>query len=154
VSNVFEGVPEQPAANGAGWTWQELLSSMDDAPVNDGQLADRLVGEIEGLGVDLGALLPAGRIEEIAAVMGSGDSGGARSVVRHLAPAALRRLSRRILSEKALRAHAERYVQRYWTALDRALDDRGRTGPTVSDILSSDEGRTFLLFDAALGETP
>jgi len=55
-----------------------------------------------------------------------------RAFARALAMAALRRLG----------------------PIDRALDDRGRRGPTVSDILSSEEGRTFLLFDAALGDTP
>ncbi|HEY5412277.1 MAG TPA: hypothetical protein VIJ94_16270, partial [Caulobacteraceae bacterium] len=81
VSQAFEGAgqPSSPTGSGsegADWTWQELLSSMDDTPVDDRQLVDRLVGEIEGLGVDPAAFLPPARIEEIAAVLEAGDIGG------------------------------------------------------------------------------
>ena len=158
VSNVFEAAGEPPAgtatpeaAPGGGWTWQELLSSMNDAPVDEAQLTDRLIGEIEGLGVDLGALLPRARIDEITTVMAAGDVAGARTVVRHLAPAAVRRLSRRTLAEQGLRGHAERFVKRYADIIDNALEMRDQGAPAVVALLSTDEGRTFLLFDAALG---
>ncbi len=126
---------------------------MDDAPAEDGRLAGELMGEIEGLGVDTSALLPQARIDEIAAVMEAGDIPGARTVVRHIAPAGVRRLSRRALAEPTLREHAERYVQRYWTVLDQTLADQNRDGAMVTGLLSTAEGRAFLLFDAALGET-
>ena len=152
MSEVFETpAAEAPAgAEAGGWTWQELLSSMDDAPVEEGQLADRLMGEIESLGVDIAALLPSARIEEIAAVIEAGDASGARTVVRHLAPAAVRRLSRRALAERPLRAHAESFVARYAAELEKARD--GREDGAISRLLACEEGRTFLLFDAALGE--
>ena len=152
VSQVFETAGE-PAAEGGGWSWQELLSSMDDAPVEDRQLVDRLIGEIEGLGVDADALLPPARIEEIAAAVDSGDAAGGRAVVRHLAPAAVRRLSRRALAEPALRAHAERYIKSYAQRLDEAVARKGRGSPSVSSLLAAEEGRAFLLFDAAIGDS-
>jgi hypothetical protein len=151
VSQVFEGAGEV-ASDGGGWTWQELLSSMDDAPVDDRKLVDRLIGEIEGLGVDPDALLPPARIDEIAATVDGGDLAGGRMVVRHLAPAAVRRLSRRTLAEPALRAHAERYVKSYALRLEEAAARRDRGGPSVSSLLAAEEGRAYLLFDAALGD--
>src|SRR3712207_6941968 len=51
------------------------------------------------LGIDAAALLPRTRLDEIGAVLQAGDAGGAREVVRRLAPAAVRRLSRRVLTE-------------------------------------------------------
>ncbi len=75
-------------------------------------------------------------------------------MVRHLAPAAIRRLSRRALAEKSLRGHAERFVQRYAAAIDEALSHRGRGGSGIANLLSTEGGRTYLLYDAALGDLP
>jgi len=155
VSQVFEGAGQAPTAqnapDGSDWTWQELLSSMDDSPAGGRQLIDRLLGEIEGLGVDPAAFLPPARVEEIAAVYEAGDVAGARAIVRRLAPTAVRRLSRRILAEKALRTHVERFVGDYDEQIrDLARKSGGREA--VLNLLASDEGRAFLLFDTALGD--
>ena len=149
VSQVFEAAAD-PATPEGGWTWQELLSSMDDAP-EAGHLADRLIGEIEALGADTAALLPGARIDEIAAVLAAGDQAGARSVVRHLAPTAVRRLARRLMAERGLRSHAERFVEGHAKAVEAAIA-RDKAGPGLADLLDSEEGRAFLLFDAALGD--
>jgi hypothetical protein len=123
---------------------------MGDSPTESRQLADRLIGEVEALGVDLAALLPAGRVEELAAVLQAGDLAGAREVVRHVAPAAIRRLSRRTLTDRSLRSHAERFVKSFSDAMESARVDE--TGPGLRELLSTEEGRTYLLFDAALGD--
>jgi hypothetical protein len=156
VSQVFEGAgqPAAPAGSGsegADWTWQELLSSMDDTPVDDRQLVDRLLGEIEGLGVDPAAFLPSARIDEIAAVQEAGDAEGAKAIVRRLAPTAVRRLSRRILAEKGLRAHVERFVGDYALQI-RKLSGESDGREAVISLLSTDEGRAFLLFETAVGD--
>ncbi len=153
---MFEGAGQPAAPAGAGsegadWTWQELLSSMDDTPVDDRQLVDRLLGEIEGLGVDPAAFLPPARIEEIAAVQESGDAEGARAIVRRLAPTAVRRLSRRILAEKGLKAHVERFVGDYDVQI-RKLSGESDGREAVVSLLSTDEGRAFLLFETAVGD--
>lgn len=148
VSSVFGGGAEPPAQE-AGWSWRGLLSSMPDAPVEDGHLADRLIGEAEALGVDLAALLPPARLDEIAVVVRAGDLAGARAVVRHLSPAAVRRLSRRAVSDRSLREHAEHFVSRYAEAIEEAMN---QPGGDVLALLDTDEGRTFLLFNAALGD--
>lgn len=154
ISQVFGAAATQSApSDSEGWSWQDLLGSMDDAPVEDDQLADRIIGEVEALGADLAALLPTQRIEEIAAVLEAGDVAGARLVVRGLAPAAVRRLSRRVLAERPLRGHADRYIRRYEAALNEALE-RGPGGETFASLLATDGGRAFLLFDAAVGEAP
>jgi len=137
--------------DGGDWTWKDLLSSIDEPPIDDEVLAERLIAEIEALGLDASALLPHARIDEIAAVMQSGDIDGARDVVRNLAPAAIRRLSRRVLTDKVLRAHADRYLQRYEDLLTDSAK-RDRDGFITATLLGSDPGRAFLLFNAAVGE--
>ncbi len=124
---------------------------MDQEANDDDALAERLIGEIGALGVDAAALLSRAKIEEIAGVLRTGDSGAARDAVRRLAPAAVRRLSRRVLTDKQLRAEADRYVRRYEERLaDSARRDRD--GFMLTALLSSDSGRAFLLLDAAVGD--
>ncbi len=143
--------PPSRSADAGEWTWKDLLSSIDAPPLDDEVLAERLIAEIEALGLDAPALLPHARIDEIAAVMQSGDLAGVRDVVRHLAPAAVRRLSRRVLTDKVLRAHADRYLQRYEDLLTDSAR-RDRDGFVTATLLGSDPGRAFLLFNAAVGE--
>ena len=133
------------------WTWKDLLSSIEEAPIDEDSLADQLIAEIEALGVDAGALLPRARIDEIAAALQTGDASGAREVVRRLAPAAVRRLSRRVLTDKLLRAQAARYVRRYEDLIHDSAT-RDREGFMTAALLGSEPGRAFLLLDAAVGD--
>jgi hypothetical protein len=119
--------------------------------MDDEVLAERLIAEIEALGLDVAALLPLGRIDEIAAVMHQGVPGGVREAVRSFAPSAVRRLSRRVLTDRVLRAQADRYVQRYEDLLADSAK-RDRDGFVTATLLGSDPGRAFLLFKAAVGE--
>jgi hypothetical protein len=122
-----------------------------DEPVDDEALAERLMREIHTLGIDSAVLLPRVKLDEVAAVMQVGDAAGARDVVRRMAPAAVRRLSRRVLTDKVLRAEADRYVRRYETLLAEAAE-KDREGYMTAALLSSDPGRAFLLLDAAIGD--
>jgi hypothetical protein len=131
------------------WTWRDLLSSIKGAPEGEDDLAGQMVGEISALGIDLAAVLPRVRLEQIAASVRTDDPSAVRDSVRRLAPAAIRRLSRRVLTDKTLREQADRYVRRYDTLL------RGGAEPdsdTASVLLSSDQGRAYLLLDAAIGD--
>jgi hypothetical protein len=96
-------------------------------------------------------LLPRARIDEIAAAIQVRDTSGAREVVRRLAPAAVQRLSRRVLLDSALRAQTEQYLKRYAEILSDAAN-RDTEGYMVAALLSSDPGRAFLLLDAGIGE--
>jgi hypothetical protein len=140
-----------PPPSAGEWTWKDLLSSIDEPPMDDEVLAERLITEIENLGLDAPSLLPMHRIDEIATVLKAGDVDGARDVVRNLAPSAVRRLSRRVLTDKVLHAHADRYLQRYETLLAESAK-RDRDGLVTAALLGSDPGRAFLLFNAAVGE--
>ena len=57
------------------------------------------------------ALLPRVRIDQIAAAIQAGEPAAGREIVRRLAPAAVRRLARRMISDRGFRTQAGRYVQ-------------------------------------------
>lgn len=153
-SSVFEaaaGRPGDPAEDAEGWTWKELLSSIDDdAEVPDARIEATLVAEIAGMGIDPAALLPRGRIDEIVDLLKSGESDGRRSLVRRLAPAATRRLARRLFTDPALRQQVRRYVARYEKLLEAGA--REGAGQDAAALLATDSGRAFLLLDAAVGD--
>ncbi|MDR3506448.1 MAG: polar localization protein TipN, partial [Caulobacteraceae bacterium] len=141
--------PAEP--QGDSWTWKELLSSMDDKPADEGVLSDNLLNEIEGMGIDAVALLPRLRIDEIATAIQVGDTNAARSIVRRLAPAAIRRLARRMMTDRGFRGQADHFAKRY----QGLVADAGASGDgnVATALLSSDQGRAYLLIDAAAGET-
>ena len=111
-------------------------------------LAERIVVAIRRMGVDPNALLPRARIEEAAQAWSSNDPGGARLIVRRVAPAAVRSVSRRVLSDADMKADAERYVR----AFARELQAFGPESTGVLARLATDGGRAFLLLDAAVGD--
>ncbi len=63
----------------------------------------------------------------------------------------MRKLARRVLSDKLLRAQADRLIERYQGLL-QGVARRESDGLTAAGLLSSDTGRAFLLLDAALGD--
>ncbi len=161
-SNVFEqagGRPpavreHSPAAEDPAdeWTWKDLLSSIDEggAPGKPG-LEQVLAAEVAAMGIDPTALLPKGRIDEISAAIQVEDVDGSREVVRKLAPAATRRLARRLFTDETLRRQVVTYLNGFQDMLDDAAA-RDHQGFEVSHLLASDAGRTYLLFDAAAGD--
>jgi hypothetical protein len=152
---VFEaagGPPGDPdAAEGETWTWKDLLASIDGADAEGERLQDILGAEVAAMGVDSAKLLPKARIDEIAAAVQTGDSEGAREVVKRLAPAAARRIARRLASDDSLRRQAQVYVRRYQTLVDDAVV-RDPEGFLMASMLGDDAGRLYLLLDAAAGE--
>jgi hypothetical protein len=150
--------PAAPPAGGAGasdsWTWKELLSSMDEGMGeslgDDKSLADTLLAEISTMGIDAGALLPRTRIDQIAAAIQAGEPNAGREIVRRLAPAAVRRLARRMMSDRAFQGQADRYVRRYEVMI-RETAGEGQSFVAAA-LLGSDQGRAYLLFDAALSD--
>lgn len=136
----------------AGWTWKELLTSIDgEAAGPDAKLGQALFDEIEDMGIDPGALLSRARIEEIAAAIQTRDAEGAREVVRTLAPAAIRRLSRRLIGDGEFRHRCESFVSRYASVIDEAAK-RDKQGFQAGTLLNSNVGRAYLLLDAASGD--
>lgn len=154
--SVFEtagGVapPAAPEPAEGGWSWKDLLTSIDDDERDPEGLADRMVAEIAAMGIDPAALLPKGRIDEIAAAVQTRDTQGAREVVRRLAPAAIRRLVRRLFSDAAMRGQTDRFLARFGGMLEEAAE-RDRSGLLAGTLLASDGGRAWLLLDAAAGD--
>jgi hypothetical protein len=133
-----------------GWSWGDLLSSMDGED-DDARTRRRLAEELETLGVDAQALLPTERVDEIAVVVQAAETEGAREVTRQLAPAAVRRIGRRLGVEPALKLLAARYLQGFGRQLDEAAE-RDPTGEAIGKLLKGEGGRLYLLYDAAMGE--
>ncbi|MCW5759774.1 MAG: polar localization protein TipN, partial [Phenylobacterium sp.] len=131
--------------------WKDLLASLDGADGEGERLEETLAAELAHMGVDPGKLLPPPRIEEIAAAIQTGDVEGAREVVRKLAPAATRRIARRLFTDEDVKRKTEVYVRRYTTLVDDAIG-RDPEGFVLADMLAADAGRLFLLLDAAGGD--
>ena len=173
---VFEddsatATPEEPLSmavgEGSAWTWKDLLGGLSrNAPVvsaapvagfkdtatgNEVPDGRRLAAQVMSMGIDAASLLPRSRIDEIAAALQTGDGQGAREVVKRLAPAAIRRLVRRLFSDGSLQAEADSFLERYGT-LVREASAKDRHGFLVATLLGSENGRTYLLLDAAAGD--
>ncbi|MDI1326730.1 MAG: tipN [Brevundimonas sp.] len=151
--------PATPAADRLGWS-----DLVDDGPgeapldldtpimpVADIEgLEERVTAAIRRMGVDPNALLPRSRIEEAAQAVAGRDPDRARQIVRRVAPAAVRSVSRRVLTDPELRADAEAYVR----AVVRDLTARAAAGDAsgIQGRLTSDGGRAYMLLDAAIGD--
>ncbi len=111
-------------------------------------LTERIIAAIRRMGVDPNALLPRSRVEESGQAIADRDPDKARQIVRRVAPAAVRSVSRRVLSDSDLRNDAEQFVHGFSQRL------RARTGDAaaVQALLTSDGGRAFMLLDAAIGD--
>ncbi len=113
-------------------------------------LGERITAAIRRMGVDPNALLPRSRVEEAAQAITGGDPERARQIVRRVAPAAVRSVSRRVLTDPDMRADAEAYVRAFSSNLsERAA---ARDGAAVLGQLTSDGGRAYMLLDAAIGD--
>ena len=158
-SQVFEAAggppkaePETVVAEAADeWTWKDLLASIDGAEAEGERLQDQLAAELGRMGVEPAKLLPKARIDEIAAAVQTGDAEGARQVVKRLAPAAARRIARRLATDAGVKRQALTYVRRYQTLIaDAAVRDP--EGFLMATMLGDDAGRLYLLLDAAAGD--
>ena len=140
--NDLTGVPSEPP----------IIPDLSPPPRPSAQDAasttERVAAAIRRMGVDPNALLPRARVQEAAQAIAAGDLDGARQIVRRVAPAAVRSVSRRVLSDAELKADVEAYVR------GTAMQMRGLAGDpgAVLETLSSDGGRAYLLLDAAVGD--
>jgi hypothetical protein len=149
------------APPGARLDWNDLVDDgpgeapLDlDTPVMPAEAADaleeRITTAIRRMGVDPNALLPRSRVEEAAQAVAERDPDRARQIVRRVAPAAVRSVSRRVLTDPDLRADAEAYVRAF--SHDLASRAGANDGPGILGRLTSDGGRAFMLLDAAVGD--
>ena len=118
--------------------------------VDSEALGERITAAIRRMGVDPNALLPRSRVEEAAQAVAAGDPDRARQIVRRVAPAAVRSVSRRVLTDADLRADAEAFVRAYGRELTARAE--AHDGAGVLGRLTSDGGRAFMLLDAAIGD--
>jgi len=170
---LFRSRPVQQgsrAGESAGWSWRDLLNGMDgngqpmEAPppaqtvipqppadADFDNLDDLMVGEVSAMGVDAAALLSRSRIDEAILAIMSEDNEGARNLVRRVAPAAIRRLSRRLVSDPVLRQQANDFATAYDQQINIALMSKD-AARSLQEVLANDRGRAFLLVDAAMAD--
>lgn len=151
VRSVFEQPSPRPTPSNDRWTWKDLLTSIEDSPVDDDQLAEQLIHEISGMRIDAQSILPRARIDEIAAAINVGDHDGAMDQVSRLAPSDIHRLARRLNSDRDLMARAERFVD-HQAAMIAEASSRDREGFLTPTLLSNEQGRAYLLLTAALSD--
>lgn len=161
VRRAFEPLVTAPPTDPEPMSWKELLAGADGPeskatepqgnvqPNAEAVFADLTAG-IREMGIDPNALLPRARVEEAARALEAGDESRARDIVRRVAPAAVRRISRRVLTDRQMRADVDQFVHRYGSAISEA--NARPDGETASDLLGTEAGRTFLLLDAAVGD--
>jgi hypothetical protein len=156
LTGLDEPAPPKPLApapteSDPDWTWNELVSALDENDADDAEIERVLIEEIQGLGIDATALIPRRRLQDLVQAYETLDAPAARDVIHRIAPAAVRKLARLVISDKLLRAQADRLINRY-VGLIRGASRRGMEGPTVMTLLSSDAGRAFMLLDAAVSD--
>jgi hypothetical protein len=137
--------------DGEAWTWKDLLASIDGAEAEGERLQDQLAAELVRMSIEPEKLLPKPRIDEIAAAVQTGDAEGARQVVKRLAPAATRRIARKLAGDAGLKRQALTYVRRYQTLISDAAV-RDPEGFLMANMLGEEAGRLYLLLDAAAGD--
>jgi hypothetical protein len=152
VSSVFERTSQRTASvRDDQVSWKDLLTAIDDKPMDDDQLADLMVQEGRGMQLDTQNVLPRPRIDEIAASINAGDLKGARNRVKRMAGPAVQQLARRLASNPSLANKVRRFVSRQ-TAVLAGAASRDRDGFLTATLLANEQGRMFLLMDAALSE--
>ena len=129
---------------------EPLQLETPEPAVDPAELAARITDAIRRMGVDPNALLPRSRVEEAATAFASRDPGHARQIVRRVAPAAVRSVSRRVMSDPELRSDVELYVRTFSETLARHARDRDEEA--IQLALATDAGRAFMLLDAAVGD--
>ncbi|MEO8113035.1 MAG: polar localization protein TipN [Phenylobacterium sp.] len=144
-----EKVPDKAAA--MEWSWKNLLASIDGIDGEGPRLQETLLAELGKMGVEPSKLLPKARVDEVAAAVQTGDLEGARQVVKRLAPAATRRIGRRMFTDQELKRQVGVFIHRYQGLVDDAAV-QDPEGFLMAGLLGADAGRLYLLLDAAAGD--
>ncbi len=156
--SVAPAPPAAPANLGSGsekpdqWTWKDLLTSLEEDFVEDEQLGPILAQEIHDMKIDTQSLLPRASVEEIASSINAGDYDAALDKVTALAQNSIRRLAKRLQSDRGLMTKAERFVEIQSNMIVDAAS-RDREGFLMPTLLSNEQGRAYLLYAAALADT-
>ena len=153
-ASIFEpgGGKLTDEADGDGWSWKDLLSSIDEAENADpAKVEQTLLREVAEMGIDPAVLFPSDKLDEVATALRGRDVEEARQVVRTMAPAANRRVARRLYTDEKLKRQALLFVARYREQVVEAAAD-GQARGELPALLTSEAGRVYLLLEAAAGD--
>lgn len=140
-------LPAAPGpASGAGLSWKDLLASIDDEAMPGDQGRARHLAEELGIkpqhvfrGVDLDRILAKARH----------GAAARRKAVQDIAGELIRKIDKRFQREERLARSARQFVDGFAPQFAAALHAGSESGAILS-LVNSEEGRLFLLLDAAL----
>ena len=166
-------------SNAEGWTWRDLLNGMESRPTADtpptnpdqnesppsprfaigaplpeegfDNLDDLMSAEIASMGIDAATLITMTRLEESISMLATKGLTGARPVIKRIAPAAVKRLARRLSQDADNLGHAREFSGFYDRQVKIALQATAKA-EALLNILNTDAGRAYLLIEAALSE--
>ncbi|WP_337188870.1 polar localization protein TipN [Phenylobacterium sp.] len=134
------------------WSWKDLLASLDGEDDSEGGLESQILSDLGDMGVDPVRLLPSGRVAECAVQLADGAWEAAKATVRKAAPAATRRIGRRLQTDEAVKARADLFTRRYLALVDEAAARGG--DQAVLGLLDTPGGKLFLLLEATSETLP
>lgn len=181
LSPIDEPAPFAPklpesreAKDGDNWSWREVFSGMDapdrgerqetherlyeddnaPLPPHDPEFdqdESLIMDEIRDMNVDLTALMGRSRLEDIIVSIVADENDGARAQVKRMAPSIVRRLGRRLTADETLRHHVSGFVGEFDRQINIALMSKN-AAVALMELLGTDLGRAYLLYDAAIGD--
>ncbi len=135
-----------------GWTWKDLLSSLDGGPSAHEETLANIEGVIAALNIKPTAALPDEVLVDILATYRAEGAGAATALTLRMAPASVRRLGTHLEKTPSFKSDANDFVRTYGLHLEDALHhDNLATGDrALKKLLLSDTGRAYLILRAAL----
>lgn len=143
-----DGSAPGAGAGDGNWSWKDVLASIDENG-SDIRPFQQVRAASEAMGLKPMHAFRGSDLDRILARSTQGD-GARRKAVREAASDPVRRMERRIKRDEEYARAAQQFVDGFAPRLIRALKAPNRDTETLA-LYNSEEGRLFLLVDAALG---
>lgn len=147
-SRKNDGSTPAPGAADGNWSWKDVLASIDENG-SDIRPFQQVRAASEAMGLKPMHAFRGSDLDRILARSAQGD-GARRKAVREAAGDPVRRIERRIKRDEDYARAGQQFVDGFAPRLNRALRAHNRDTEMLA-LYNSEEGRLFLLMDAALG---